>query len=81
MTKYMEDLMWYTLVPPAIVGGKKFPFVLCEYQVPNQPNEFVVRGVPEGETTDEAFVLIFTERGRLKATPTAPPLQKLRLVR
>jgi len=62
----MEDNVFYDLNPPAIIGGKKFHRIQCEYQVPNKPNEYVVKGIPEGEEKQESFVLIFTQKGRVR---------------
>lgn len=63
----MQDEVFYNLRPPAIIMGKKFHRVQCEYQVPGKPNEYVVNGIPEGGEEEESFVLIFTQRGRVKA--------------
>lgn len=63
----MQDGAFYDLRPPAIIVGKKFHWVQCEYQVPGKPNEYVVRGIPEGEEKEESFVLRFTQKGRVKA--------------
>ena len=63
----MEDNIFYDLDPPAIIGGKKFHRVQCEYQVPNKPDEYVVKGIPEGGEKEESFVLRFTQKGKVKA--------------
>ena len=59
----MKDGDFYDLKPPSRVGGKIFPRVQCEYRVPNNPNEYVVRGIPDGGDKPESFVLRFTDRG------------------
>jgi len=74
----MEDGGWYDFTPPVVVGGKKFPKGMCEFQVPKCPNEYVVCGIPEGGTEKESFVLRFTDRG-VRVTPSNPP-PPLRLV-
>jgi len=63
----MEDNIFYDLDPPAIIGGKKFHRVQCEYQVPNKPDEYVVKGIPEGGKKEESFVLRFSKKGRVRA--------------
>ena len=65
--RQMEDNIFYELSPPAIIGGKKFNRVQCEYQVPNKPNEYVVKGIPEGGEKEESFVLRFTKKGGVRA--------------
>ena len=62
----MQDGVFYDLRPPAIILGKKFHRVQCEYQVPRKSNEYVVRGIPEGGEKEESFVLMFTQKGRVK---------------
>ncbi len=64
----MQDGLFYNLKPPAIIGGKRFHRVQCEYQVPGKPNEYVVKGIPEGGKKEEPFVLRFTEKGRVRAS-------------
>ncbi len=76
MGRYMEDEQWYNLTPSAEIGGKRFSLVFCEFQHPKVSNEYVVRGVPDGEEEEESFVLRFSEKGRVKAVPTEPPLKK-----
>jgi len=63
----MEDNIFYDLDPPAIIEGKKFHRVQCEYQVPNKPDEYVVKGIPEGGKKEESFVLRFSKKGRVRA--------------
>lgn len=72
--RVMEDGQWYFLDPSASVGGKTFRRVICEYQVPNSPKEYSVRGVPDGGDEEEAFILRFTDKGRVRVTP-APHLR------
>lgn len=67
----MQENMWYDLDPPANIQGKIFHRVLCEYQVPGHPNEFSVRGIPTGGTQVEAFILRFTDTGRVQPTCSA----------
>ena len=71
-TENMKDGQWYNLTPPSIIKGKKFPKVRCWYQVPSNPNEYVVCGVPEGGNEEETFILRFTDRG-VKVTLSNPP--------
>lgn len=71
--KHMEDGKWYLLNPPSVICGKIFKKVQCEYRVPNKPNEYSVRGIPEGGIKNEPFILRFTENGRVVATRTDPP--------
>ena len=63
----MQDGIFYDLKPPAIIVGKRFHQVQCEYQVPGKPNEYVVKGIPEGGEKEESFVLRFTKKGRVRA--------------
>ncbi len=65
----MEDGAFYDLEPPSKTNGKVFRRVQCEYQVPNNVQEYVVRGIPEGHTDVETFVLRFTDRG-MSVTPS-----------
>ncbi len=65
--RQMEDTIFYDLRPSAIIAGKRFHRVQCEYQVPGKPNEYAVKGVPEGGEKEEPFVLIFTQKGKVKA--------------
>ncbi len=67
MNAQMEDGVIYDLNPPAVINGKRFHRVKCDYRVPNNPNEYSVRGVPEGGEIEEAFILRFTEKGRVRA--------------
>ncbi|GEM_PF-1042230 len=88
----MRDGEFYDLDSPFIVGGRKFTRVQCEYRVTYrvQPtsHEYVVRGIPEGGTEPESFVLRFTNRG-VKVTPAhektftvvAPTRPPLRLIK
>lgn len=61
----MEDGRWYDLDPPACVVEKVFRRVLCEYRVPNNPNEYSVRGTPDGSSKEEPFLLRFSGRGQV----------------
>ena len=63
----MQDGVFYDLRPPAVILGKKFRRVQCEYQVPGKPNEYVVKGIPEGGEKEESFILRFTQKGKVKA--------------
>ena len=77
----MQDGVFYDLRPPAIIAGKKFHRVQCEYQVPGKPNEYVVKGIPEGGEKEESFVLIFTQKGKVNAFRSesqGPQIIKLR---
>ena len=67
----MTDGTFYDLNPPAQIQGEFFRHVQCEYQVPNRPDEFVVKGIPEGGTTLKSFVLSFTKTGRVVPTHSA----------
>ena len=60
---HMVDGQFYDLRPPSVNGAGTFTRVQCEYQVPNHPNEYVVKGIPEGGTEPKSFVLRFTDRG------------------
>ena len=62
----MEDGKWYNLDPPANVGGKTFRRVVCEYRVPGRPSEYSVRGTPDDTDKAEAFILCFSDRGRVR---------------
>lgn len=59
----MEDNVFYDLTPPAKIQGKSFPRVKCDFQVPDYPNEYVVKGIPVGGTKSESFILRFTGHG------------------
>lgn len=72
MPNHMEAGKWYNLSPPSVVNGKKYHKVRCWYKVPNQKNEYVVNGIPEGSEKEQSFVLQFTDHG-VKVTPTVPP--------
>lgn len=61
----MEDNIFYDLNPPATIKGKKFYRVQCEYQVPNNPDEYAVKGIPEGGKKEEPFLLRFSKKGRV----------------
>jgi len=63
----MKDGVFYDLRPPAVVLGKRFHRVICEYQVPGKPNEYVVKGIPEGGEKEESFVLRFTQKGVVRS--------------
>ena len=67
----MKEGMFYGLNPPAMIGDKIFHKVQCEYQVPRRPNEFVVKGIPQGATEIESFVLRFTPNGRVRPLPSS----------
>jgi len=74
--RQMQDGVWYDLNPPAVVIGKRgqgtrtFRHVLCEYQVPSNPNEYSVRGIPDGGTKEEPFIVTFIPNEKIKATPS-----------
>ena len=60
----MEEGKFYDLNPPANRPEGIFDRVQCEYQVPNQQNTYVVRGIPRGQTAPKSFILKFSsERG------------------
>ncbi|MEK7076993.1 MAG: hypothetical protein AAB967_02060, partial [Patescibacteria group bacterium] len=60
----LEEGKFYDLNPPANINGEIYDRVQCEYQVPNQRDTYVVRGIPRGETKQKSFVLkLSTERG------------------
>ncbi|OGY42761.1 MAG: hypothetical protein A2Y67_02475 [Candidatus Buchananbacteria bacterium RBG_13_39_9] len=61
----MEEGVFYDLTPPSVIQGKIYHRVMCEYRVPNQPDEYVVKGIPEGGVTPKSFVLKFTDRGKV----------------
>lgn len=67
----MNEGMFYDLNPPAVIEGKMFHKVQCEYQVPNRPNEFVVKGIPQGATEIKSFVLRFTPSGEVQPSPSS----------
>jgi len=62
----MEEGVFYDLNPSAAVKGERFSRVQCEYRVPNNPNEYVVKGIPDGGTRKKSFVLRFTKGGRVR---------------
>jgi len=55
----MEPGKFYDLQPPAEIGGELYDKVQCEYQVPNSPNEYSVKGIPRGGMEVKAFILRF----------------------
>lgn len=59
----MEDGKFYNLEPLIEVNGKIFHKVQCEYRNPSNPNEYVVRGIPEGGREAQSFVLGFVDNG------------------
>ena len=65
----MEAGRTYDLDPPANIKGKRFRRVTCRFQVPQNKNEFVVRGVPEGGSEEEDFLLIFKPDKGVRVTP------------
>lgn len=71
--KHMIKSEWYELNPLAKIHGKKFKRVQCEDPIPNKPNEYIVRGIPEGEAKMESFVLIFGKDKGVMVTRTTPP--------
>lgn len=73
MQPQMTKGQWYKLDPPANINGKRFPKVFCEYQVSANPNEYSVRGVPEGGKKEEPFILVFKPDKGVKVTPSTPP--------
>lgn len=62
----MKPREFYRLDPPVIICGRMFINVRCEFQVPNGPSEYVVRGIPEGGKKEESFVLIINRKGTVK---------------
>jgi|GEM_PF-6726563 len=61
----LENGVFYDLNPPSNIQGKIFPRVMCEYRVPAHPDEYVVKGIPQGGKEPESFVLKFTNRGKV----------------
>ncbi|NTW13768.1 MAG: hypothetical protein HGA31_01925 [Candidatus Moranbacteria bacterium] len=47
----------YDLVPPITICGKTMHRVTCAYRIPWRPDEYVVTGIPERETTPFPFVM------------------------
>lgn len=77
----MRAGVFYDLRPPAIIAKREFHRVQCEYQVPGKSNEYVVKGIPEGEEKEESFVLIFTQKGKVRpfrSENQGPQIIKLR---
>ncbi|MCX6743977.1 MAG: hypothetical protein NTX82_00435 [Candidatus Parcubacteria bacterium] len=60
----MIDGVFYDLNPPSHFLGKTFNRVMCEYRVPSHPDEYSVKGIPEGSTKPEPFIFKFTGRGQ-----------------
>ena len=79
----MEDGVWYDLKPPVDICGEIIRHVICEYQVPDHPNQYSLSGVPDGRTKAMAFVLRFGKHGKIKAQRSQQQTQvpNLRLVR
>ncbi len=66
----MENGKFYNLEPLIEVNGKIFHTVQCEYQNPGNPDEYVVRGIPEGGREAQSFVLGFADEGvKITVTP------------
>ncbi|MFA4818649.1 MAG: hypothetical protein WC621_02285 [Patescibacteria group bacterium] len=65
----MEDGKFYNIDPLIEVNGKIFRKVQCEYRNPSNPDEYAVRGIPEGSDEMKSFVLGFTDDG-VKITVT-----------
>jgi len=61
----MENGVFYDIDPPSQFLCKIFHRIMCEYRVPNNPDEYVVKGIPQGESKPESFVLRFTSRGHV----------------
>ena len=57
--RHIYDGQWYALSPPKMVGDKKFTEVWCVCQVPDHPDEYQVKGTPEGGEKEEPFILSF----------------------
>ncbi len=57
----MREGVFYDVTPPSNIKGKFFDRVQCVYQVLKSPNEYVVRGIPQGGTEIESFILQFKE--------------------
>ena len=66
----MTNDTWYDLVPASVINGKKIHKACCRFRDVNKPNEYVMEGIPEGETEKESFILRFTEKGRVCPTPS-----------
>lgn len=85
----MEDGKFYNIEPEIVVNGKIYHRVQCEYRNPSNPNEYVLRGIPEGDDKMQSFILNFTNQGaRIKINEddeTEPPTEKyyppLRLIK
>ncbi len=61
----MMDGAFYDLKTPAIIHGKEFFRIQCEYAVVGHPNEYVVSGIPYGEDKVELFLLRFSGKGNV----------------
>ncbi|MBT3690387.1 hypothetical protein HOE31_00330 [bacterium] len=61
----MIDGKWYKLTPPSVIGGKSYSLVCCEYKDlnPKYPNDYIVKGISEGGTELESFILRFGDKG------------------
>lgn len=72
----LQDGTWYDLEPPVTTGdGLVFRRARCQYQVPGAPNEYSLEGVPDNGTKMKAFVLRFTEKGRIVPRKSANQLE------
>lgn len=67
----MQDGKFYDFNPPVKIGEELYDKVQCEYQVPNHPNEYVVRGIPRGSTEVKSMVLRFTATRGTRVTESA----------
>ena len=61
----MTDGKEYVLDPPANINGKIIRRAECEFRVPNQSDEYSLRGVPEGEDEPISFLLKMTGGGNV----------------
>ena len=64
----MIDGRVYDFNPPVNIGGELYDRVQCEYQVPNNPNEYVVKGIPQDGTKIKSMVLRFTTTRGIRVT-------------
>ena len=76
----MEIGKQYRLDPPLLLGGKTFLEARCVDQVPNQPNVYIMRGVPDEGDDEETFGFNFTHRGKTRVVPIDDSPPHLRLV-
>ncbi len=67
-SRAMVDGKFYDLNPPSRIGNEIYDRVQCEDQVPNNPNEYIVRGIPRGGTEPKSFVLRFNPGRGIRVT-------------